>query len=584
MPKIPTFTAKGSIEQLAGTTSNIQMGLNNTLASALAPVTQAVVDFKVKENEVQNKTEALKLKNDYLSETSDIEDQINQDKILSVNKEAANKFLKEKNNALIEKYAALATTQTAKTMFTNSALADVSKQIFSVDAEISNNILVKADEVFIDAKEKLFSRAYLKGGIYKKTLQADTEQLIIDSYKSRAKAVELEIMLGNVKSEIQMFDGFQMVQTTPRAAFDFLKDENNLPDISYKQRTKLQERAMTIIRPQLNTEWKNYTETIRLGKEPIAFDFEMAKDVLGVKVYEQMIQEDTFTKDRVANNSVILNASNDTVNEVVKSIIDEGNELYADSLQAAEQENYYKTVLAKRNKDMKEDIVKYINVADTDIASLYEEMNNDDNEASKLETRKLITEKLIEKQKKLNVDPSLIRITTNSEIDGIISVLTNVDTPALEKEKFIDGLSVIYGIDNMGKVLNHLQAQKLPVEYIVAMSSNSKKLKADILNGETTENIAKFVKDRLPDGKKFNTIEKGVAKGMEDFETVILNQGEGSKTKTDYLLSIQQAVYKSALTRVRDGESIDAAVDGAVNDFNKDYKIAPSQTFLFQQI
>jgi len=305
----------------------------------------------------------------------------------------------------------------------------------------------------------------------------------------------------------------------------------------------------------------------------------MAKDVLGVKVYEQMIQEDTFTKDRVANNSVILNASNDTVNEVVKGIIDEGNELYADSLQAAEQENYYKTVLAKRNKDMKEDIVKYINVADTDIASLYEEMNNDDNEASKLETRKLITEKLIEKQKKLNVDPSLIRITTNSEIDGIISVLTNVDTPALEKEKFIDGLSVIYGIDNMGKVLNHLQAQKLPVEYIVAMSSNSKKLKADILNGETTENIAKFVKDRLPDGKKFNTIEKGVAKGMEDFETVILNQGEGSKTKTDYLLSIQQAVYKSALTRVRDGESIDAAVDGAVNDFNKDYKIAPSQTF-----
>ena len=35
MPKIPTFKAKGSIEQLAGTTSNIQMGLNNTLASAL---------------------------------------------------------------------------------------------------------------------------------------------------------------------------------------------------------------------------------------------------------------------------------------------------------------------------------------------------------------------------------------------------------------------------------------------------------------------------------------------------------------------------------------------------------------------
>jgi hypothetical protein len=578
MPKIPTFTAKGSVEQLVGTTSNIQVGLNNNLASALAPVTKAIVDFKIKENDVQNRTEALKLNNEYLSETSDIEDQINQDEILSVNKEAANKYLKEKNNALIEKYAALATTQTAKTMFTNSALSNVSKQIFSIDAEISRNILIKADAMFVDSKEKLFSKAYLKGGIYKQTLQADAEKLIIDSYKSRVTAPELQKMLNSVPSEIQMFDGIEMVSKTPRAAFEFLKDENNLPDISYKQRTILKERAMTIIRPQLNTEWKNRTETIKLGKEPPAFDFEMAKDVLGVKAYEQMIQEDTFTKDRIDNNAVILNASNDTVNEVVKGIIDEGNELYG-PLQAAEQENYYKSVLSKRIKDMKDDIVKYITVADTDIQLLYEQMNSDDNESSKLETRKLITESLIEKQKKLNVDPSLVRITTNSEINEIISTITNVDTPYLEKKQFIDGLSVIYGTENMGKVLNHLQAQKLPVEYIVAMSTNSEQLTKDILSGETTDKLAKFVKDRLPTGKKFDSIEKGVAKGMSDFETVILNQGEGSKLKTDYLLSIQEAVYKSALHRVKNGESINVAVDGAVNDFNKDYKISPEQTF-----
>ena len=48
MPKIPTFTAKGSITQLAGTTSNIQMGLNNTLAGALAPVTDMVVKKQYK--------------------------------------------------------------------------------------------------------------------------------------------------------------------------------------------------------------------------------------------------------------------------------------------------------------------------------------------------------------------------------------------------------------------------------------------------------------------------------------------------------------------------------------------------------
>jgi hypothetical protein len=331
MPKIPTFTAKGSIEQLAGTTSNIQMGLNNTLASALAPVTQAVVEFKIKENEVQNKTEALKLKNDYLSESVLLEDQINQDKILSVNKEAANKFLKEKNNAYIEKYSALASNSAVKTMFTNSALADVSKQIFSVDAEISKNILVQADEVFIDTKEKLFSKAYLKGGIYKQTLQKDTEKLIIDSYKSRISAPELEIMLGNVKGEIDYFDGMQDVQQTPRAAFYALKDEKNYSDITTKQRFALIERASVVIRDQLTTEWENHTAMIDAGKEPPEFNMKLAQEVFGGEVAQKMLQEESVRKDAVDNTSLIMTSPQKDVNELVENIIAEQYEMFGET-------------------------------------------------------------------------------------------------------------------------------------------------------------------------------------------------------------------------------------------------------------
>ena len=54
MPKIPTFTAEGSVTQLQGTTSNIQMGLNNNLASALAPITKTVVEQKVKESKTNS--------------------------------------------------------------------------------------------------------------------------------------------------------------------------------------------------------------------------------------------------------------------------------------------------------------------------------------------------------------------------------------------------------------------------------------------------------------------------------------------------------------------------------------------------
>ena len=44
MPKIPTFTAQGSIEQLQGSTAAPQIGLTSTLATAIAPATKMLVD------------------------------------------------------------------------------------------------------------------------------------------------------------------------------------------------------------------------------------------------------------------------------------------------------------------------------------------------------------------------------------------------------------------------------------------------------------------------------------------------------------------------------------------------------------
>jgi hypothetical protein len=398
MPKIPTFTAKGSIEQLAGTTSNIQMGLNNTLAGALAPVTEAVVNFKIKENEVQNKTEALKLKNDYLSETSNIGDQINQDKILSVNKTAANKFLKEKNNALIEKYAALATTQAAKTMFTNSALADVSKQIFSLDTDISRNILVQADEVFIDTKEKLFSKAYLKGGIYKDTLLKDTQQLIIDSYKSRVTFPELETMLGNVKGEIDYFDGMKDVQQTPRAAFYALKDEKNYSDITTKQRFALIERASVVIREQLTTEWENHTAMIDAGKKPPEFNMKLAQEVFGGEVANKMLQQESVRKDAVENTSLIMTSPQKNVNELVKNIIDEQYEMFGNT----------------RNEKLETDPVEFLRTTNDDIDSLFKEIENDTNSESRTKSQKILAQTLLTEQTRIGVPLSKQKVMSNS--------------------------------------------------------------------------------------------------------------------------------------------------------------------------
>ena len=130
MPKIPTFTAEGSVTQLQGTTSNIQMGLNQNLASALAPITKTVVEQKVKENALQNQAEALKLENDFITDMQSVTQTINTDPKYATNKEAANIYLKEKSDQFIKKYRSLATNGNVQDKFSNefSALVIVSTE------------------------------------------------------------------------------------------------------------------------------------------------------------------------------------------------------------------------------------------------------------------------------------------------------------------------------------------------------------------------------------------------------------------------------------------------------------------------
>jgi hypothetical protein len=581
MPKIPTFTAKGSIEQLAGTTSNIQMGLNNTLAGALAPVTEAVVNFKIKENEVQNKTEALKLKNDYLSETSDIGDQINQDKILSVNKVAANKFLKEKNNALIEKYAALATTQAAKTMFTNSALADVSKQIFSLDTDISRNILVQADEVFIDTKEKLFSKAYLKGGIYKDTLLKDTQQLIIDSYKSRVTFPELETMLGNVKGEIDYFDGMKDVQQTPRAAFYALKDEKNYSDITTKQRFALIERASVVIREQLTTEWENHTAMIDAGKKPPEFNMKLAQEVFGGEVANKMLQQESVRKDAVENTSLIMTSPQKNVNELVKNIIDEQYEMFNET-QAKANEKYYIGIANTRNEKLETDPVEFLRTTNDDIDSLFKEIENDTNSESRTKSQKILAQTLLTEQTRIGVPLSKQKVMSNSMAAKFVTQYKELgfDGNSKARTAMLKSLDFQYG-DLSDKALTQLMTAGLP-----------KGTKVGLVLG-TEQTIKEFM--GFDDPKEVEALKNFLARqddtdiSLEKIKTAIVNQSDygdiyninrqnvpfdisGTITEMDEITDVL-SLYAAKLMFSNPGMSVSAASKEASLLFSNNYRV-----------
>jgi hypothetical protein len=587
MPKIPTFTAKGSIEQLAGTTSNIQMGLNNTLASALAPVTQAVVEFKIKENEVQNKTEALKLKNDYLSESVLLEDQINQDKILSVNKEAANKFLKEKNNAYIEKYSALASNSAVKTMFTNSALADVSKQIFSVDAEISKNILVQADEVFIDTKEKLFSKAYLKGGIYKQTLQKDTEKLIIDSYKSRISAPELEIMLGNVKGEIDYFDGMQDVQQTPRAAFYALKDEKNYSDITTKQRFALIERASVVIRDQLTTEWKNYTAMVDAGKVPPEFNMKLAQEVFGGEAAQKMLQEESVRKDAVVNTSLIMTSPQKDVNELVENIIAEQYEMFGET-QAKENQTYYESILAKRNEALLSDPVQFIRATNDNINSLFQEIQNDTNAESRSKSSIILAQELIKEQKRLGVPLENQKVMSDSMALGFIKEYNDLGFEGKSKERQLklQSLQFQYG-DLSNNALQQLIKAGLPTGAESALVLGDAKTFDIFMSFDDPEKIkaiTNYLTDQDDPDISLKKIRAAIVSesDFKDIDNIISRNTPFNNSKT--LVKMDQiketlSLYAANLMRNNPGMSVNNAAKEASLLFSDNYQIEDTYYF-----
>ena len=73
MPKIPTFTTEATITGEVGSVkSNIQMSLDQTIGSALAPVTKEIIQHRVKQKDFENKTEAMRLENDFIRDMQDV--------------------------------------------------------------------------------------------------------------------------------------------------------------------------------------------------------------------------------------------------------------------------------------------------------------------------------------------------------------------------------------------------------------------------------------------------------------------------------------------------------------------------------
>ena len=582
MPKIPTFTAQGSITQLTGTTTAPQIGLNQTLATALAPATKMLVNQKIQETNAQNQAEALKLENDYITELIKVSETINTDPIMSVNKDAANKYRKGQNNALINKYKSQATNNNVAIKFENYALAETQKIIFRDNTQISKNILKNLFAGYEKQKNLLLITASTDtSGLAKSTLQTDLEKLTKDTFISQLSAPELKVMLDSIPGEIDYMDGLKDVSQSPSKTFELLKDKNYLSSLTFVQREDLKERAKTILRPQIRTEFKNYITARAEGKEPPRFNVEYINEIF-TETEAQQIMVAKELADNSANNIKFFHTlKNDDIDINLKTIIEENEATLSYDL-AKESNNFLIQSVENIKLNRQNDPVKYILDTNQDIENEAISVSNmeaaftapNQYETSAMSEAQLnLTERIIEEQKKLNIKN--IKVMTNEQ--SLAFVASYNEAAKLSDGDKLNGIMLSlaenYG-DNEGLAIQQLRADGLTFGATVSSGLANSVLAEIALSFDTKEEkkeIEKFLKISKIDK---NEIQEEIKDGIADFISIVRkntpNDSTDSLKKTNEIeefLTFVAAQKMNGNPDMSESDAIQFAVDSWNNNF-----------------
>ena len=540
MPKIPTFTAQGSIEQLVGTTSNIKMSLNDTLAGALAPVTDAVVRHQIKENALQNQTESLRLGNDYatdmLSVTKTIETATDNEgkPLYATNQEAANKYLKEQSDFYIKKYQALATNTAVKNKFTNSALSQTRKSIFQTDSYVSQQIVASLNNEYSKAKENLLITSRTdQSGIARGTLEKDLTKLALDTFRDQVSPVELNILIENIPAEIQMYDGLKDVRQYPKRTYQLLKDKKYLPALSSDQREKIINQAEAILRPQLTAEYNNYLKYVADGKTPPKFDWELVQQVMPVKKAEEMMMNKTVTEGMVDDVKFLSTLPIVELDQTVSDLIKTAYDSYPFEV-AQKKEKYLMDVVSRQKEELEINPAGFVLRTDQEAQDKAEELAAMESDGaaftapnqydpSALEQTQLeFVELLLDKQEKLGVKNKKVMTSNMSKkfVEQYLEAAKNSDKKKMNN--MINSLVTSYG-KNRSLALMQLNADGLPFGaevYGVLKNTELANIGMSFDTKAEKDEIKEYLKSN---DLKFDDIKKEINEGIKPFLNMVLS-------------------------------------------------------------
>jgi len=571
MPKLPTFQAEGSVSQLAGTTTGTQVPLTQTLGTALKPITDLVVKQKVQEKNFENKTEALKLENDFVTDMAKVYDKVN----VLENKDQAQSILKEESDALIASYGDKATNSNVKTLFNNSALSEVQKGIFRVNTQISKNILTSLQNEVNKKEERLLANAFLAEGDFDyAVLATDLEKLYKDNYDGRIPNANLKALIDNIPSTIQIFEATKGISDNPRSTLIDLKDADKFKDISLEKRLDLIDDAKKTLTPVIQEEFTNYIAAANRGKK-IEFDIAFAKEVLPEKQYNNYLKKYNIATETVADAAVLNSIPLKDLSTTLEAIINTKYEKYGE-VDAQALENNLKTIVSTRLEEMKTDPVNFLIGTNDDIKNALEEINLiSDNDELRQKKKLEFTNLVYETQVEMGVPNYEIQVTSISEAQSFVERYMNAD----EGQR----LALLQNAENefgefFSKAMNEYSAQGLPI---------TAELSAFFVNPNLTKKFLSFdsknEQDRLKtllvnEGTSFTKIRKDVFDGLADFSEVVMFANKfDTSTAADKLDRIVEVLTYYAANEMRSGvSSKTTAVNNATALIKNNFRLEES--------
>ena len=520
MPKIPTFTTQATItSEVGAATSNIQMGLDQTITSALAPITKEIVNHRVKQKDFENKTEALKLENDFIRDMQSVYDQAGN----LENEDQAQGLVKNQSNILIKKYSNLASNKGTQNLFNQYALSEVQKGIFRTSTAVQNNTLIRLDTLVNEKKERLMVTAIdTTEGFDYQVLQQDLENLYTSHYKGKVSDATLGKLISGIPNEIKFLEAEKMISNNPREALAMLKDEKDFVGLNYNSRKTLIGEAKKTLAPIVQKQWELHTANINDGKDVDPFDLDLASEVLPVETVNKMITAETLYRETADNRKVILNSSNKVVQEVVEGFIDEAEQKYMPE-KFEEIKDYYTGILEHRNKTLNSDPVQYLISIDQEVESLVKKIDSESDVGNldKVTALQLqLSNILINKQNELGVHKSKQKVMTNSMAKNFIN---NYNLASSEKDvnKQFNMLSVL------GEQYGDLEPQAFAQLMHAGLPQGAKFLSSGFA---TTQDATKILSLDQPEKidalKKFLNDSDDIDVSFSKMRTAIRNSGD----------------------------------------------------------